>query len=116
MQAEYTLSPLSTKGPVAVVEVSGRLDAIAAQELRKRCLEARQLGHQQLALDLGQVSFIASSGIGALLAMTEEFGKVGGGLYLAPISPAVRSVIQLLNLAPYLAIYESREAALTPIG
>lgn len=115
MQAEYTLSPLSTKGPVAVIEVGGRLDALAAQELRKRCFEARQLGHEHLLLDLGQVSFIASSGIGALLAMTEEFGKIGG-LYLAPISPAVRSVIQLLNLAPYLAIYESREAALAPIG
>jgi len=34
----------------------------------------------------------------------------------APISPAVRSVIHLLNLGPYLAIHESREAALAPIG
>ena len=111
MLADFTLSPLGTRGPIALFEASGRLDASAAQELRRRCLEARSSGHNHLALDLGQVSFVASSGIGALLALTEEFGK-DGALYLAPISPAVRSVIQLLNLEPYLAIYDSCEAAL----
>jgi len=111
MLADFTLSPLGTSGPVASIDVGGRLDAGAAQDLRKRCLDARTLGHKHLTLDLSQVSFVASSGIGALLALTEEFAK-DGALYLAPISPAVRSVIQLLNLEPYLSIYESREAAL----
>jgi anti-anti-sigma factor len=111
MHADFTLSPLYPKGPVALFHVGGRLDAVAAQELRKRCLEARQLGHKHVALDLSAVSFVASSGVGTLLALTEEFGK-DGALYLAPISLPVRSVIQLLNLEPYLAIYESLEEAI----
>ncbi len=111
MHADFTLSFLNTHGPVTLLKVSGRLDAVAAQELRKHCLDVRQQGHKHLALDLSAVSFVASSGIGTLLALTEEFGK-DGALYLAPISLSVRSVIQLLNLEPYLAIYGSLEEAI----
>ena len=111
MSHEFALSQLETDGRLARLRVLGRLDAVAATELRKHCTELRQQGHRQLALDLSDVTFVASSGLGALLALTEEFGEAGGCLYLAPVSQAVASVVRLLNLEQFLAIYESMEDA-----
>lgn len=115
MRDEFKLKQLEVEGPVTVLEASGRLDGPAAEILRRSCNDLRAGGTMHLALDLAQVSFVSSSGVGALLALTEEFGRVGCNLYLAPVSTAVTSVIRLLNLEQFLAIYESREAAISVI-
>jgi anti-sigma B factor antagonist len=114
MPTEFTLTETLREGNVAALAVAGRLDAAAAGGLRRHCTALREAGHRHLALDLSGVSFVASSGVGALLALTEEFGAEGG-LYLAPPSPAVLSVIRLLNLQQFLAIYDSQEEALSII-
>jgi anti-anti-sigma factor len=58
------------------------------------------------------VSFVSSSGIGSLLALTEEFQEHGGTLSLAESSPTVRESIELLNLEEFLMLFESEAEAL----
>ncbi len=115
MSEHFTISELETEGRASLLNISGRLDAPAATALRKRCILLWEEGHRNIALDMSAVSFIASSGVGVLLALTEELGKQGGNLYLAPVSPAVLSVIRLLNLEQFLSIHDSREAAISVI-
>ncbi len=115
MSEQFTISELEKEGRASLLNVSGRLDAPAATSLRKRCTQLWEEGHRNIALDLSGVSFIASSGVGVLLALTEELGKQGGNLYLAPVSQAVLSVIRMLNLEQFLAIHDSREAAISMI-
>ncbi len=115
MSEQFTISELEIDGRASLLNIAGRLDAQAATTLRKHCTQLWEEGHRNIALDLSAVSFIASSGGGVLLALTEELGKQGGNLYLAPVSQAVLSVIRLLNLEQFLAIHESREAAISVI-
>lgn len=113
MSDQFDIEAVEERGQATVMRLTGRLDAPAATLLRQRCGELReQQGCRHLALDLSGISFVASSGVGALLALTEEFGKTGGNLYLAPISTAVASVIKLLNLEQFLAIYGGVDEAL----
>ena len=107
MSSEFAISPLESKNRLSNLRVLGRLDAEAAQQLRRHCTELRHQGHRQLVLDLSDITFVASSGLGTLLALTEEFGESGGCLYLAPVSQAMESVVKLLNLDQFLAIYNS---------
>jgi len=109
MPNEFTISPLEVDGRLSKLRILGRLDADSALELRDYCERLRNQGHRQLVLDMSEVTFVASGGLGTLLALTEEFGESGGTLYLAPISDAVRSVVRLLNLEQFLAIYDSVE-------
>jgi anti-sigma B factor antagonist len=115
MSEQFTISTLETEGRASLLNIGGRLDAPAAVTLRQRCSQLWEEGHRNIALDMSAVSFVASSGVGVLLALTEELGKQGGNLYLAPVSPAVLSVIRLLNLEQFLAIHETREAAISVI-
>jgi len=109
MPKEFAISPLETKGRLSRLRILGRLDAESALELRNYCERLRDQGYRNLVLDMSDVTFVASGGLGTLLALTEEFGEAGGCLYLAPVSDAVTSVVKLLNLDQFLAIYSSYE-------
>jgi anti-sigma B factor antagonist len=100
-----------TLGRVTLLRVAGRLDARSAPQLLAKCSEARKPGGQ-LVLNLAEVSFVSSSGVGSLLAIAEEAHQAGGGLRISPPSAAVRSAIQLLNLDQFLTIDETEQQAL----
>jgi anti-anti-sigma factor len=103
------------KGASVVFRVHGRLDAKNAETLRRGCQLAIDEGHVNLVLNLSNVVFVASSGIGSLLALTETCRDAGGSLWLAPLSNAVASVIDLLNLRQFLSIEASEGTALAAV-
>ena len=101
---DFKMSEAPRRGPMMVLQLSGRLDGRAAQLLQQRCTEIRSQGVRHLALDLGKITFLASSGLGVFLAETEEFKEAGGTLYLVAISPVVASVVNLLNVGRFLSL------------
>ncbi len=98
---------------VGVLRLTGRLEARAAQDLLRRCREMKDRGRTRIVLNLAGVTFVASSGVGTLLALTEELKDLGGSVELAAPSEAVSSVVDLLNLTEYLAIHDSETKAMT---
>jgi anti-sigma B factor antagonist len=92
------------------IRLSGRLDAKSAPELTRRCSEHRTQA-RSVILNLAGVTFIASSGVGALLSLEEEFRQAGAKIRFACLSPAVVSVVRLLNLEQFLAIRSTEEEA-----
>jgi len=97
-----------------LLRVLGRLDSAGASLLARRCAEVNAAGHH-LVLNLEQVSFIASSGVGALLAAAEQFRESGRSLSLVALAPPVDSVIRLLNLDQFLPIHATEATALASL-
>ena len=96
----------------AVFRIHGHLDAKSAPELLARGKGVRKQG-QGLVLNLSQVTFIASSGVGSILALAEEFTQNQLAFRLAEVPSAVMSVFQLLNLDNFLEIDDSEEEAVS---
>jgi len=113
---DFAISGPHQHGPVTLLVLSGRLDGKAAQDLQQRCAEIRNLGYAHVALDLAQITFLASSGLGVFLAETEACKDAGGALYLVAVSPVVAAVIKLLNVDRFLSIVPSVEALLSSIS
>jgi anti-sigma B factor antagonist len=103
MSSDFAIEAIITTPGTVVLRVTGRLDARSAPVLTARCVEVRNQD-RHLVLNLSGVSFIASSGIGALLALVEEFRQSKSRVRLAAVSPAVESVVRLLNLDQFLTI------------
>ena len=103
MNPEFEIESVPASAETTVLRVRGRLDARGAPVLTARCAEVRDSG-QHLVLNLSRVTFVASSGIGALLAVVEEFSSSRSAVRLAAVSPAMHSVITLLNLDQFLCI------------
>jgi len=66
---------------------------------------------RQVVVDLGQASFIDSSGISWLLACHQRFLAKGGKLILHSVPPMIDQVLRLLRLHGVLTILADQSAA-----
>ena len=115
MSDELIISELDKSGRTAVFRLKGRLDVKTSPLLLQRAADVQANG-QNLVLNLSEVSFIGSSGIGALLVLVEQFQEQAGVIRLVSPSAEVEAVIKLLNLDRFLAVDPSEEKALAEIG
>ena len=116
MSTDFSIDKSSDRPDVGVFRVAGRLDAKNAKELMDACQEAKNSGKKRVVINLAGVAFVASSGIGTLLALTDEFREAGGGVHLVSLSDSVRSVVDLLNLGQFLNVAATEADALEAIG
>jgi anti-sigma B factor antagonist len=96
----------------AVVSGTGRLDMVAAPQLRSLVTETVAAGSTRVVVDLGGTSFIDSSGLGALIAGLKTARQAGGDLRIARAGEQVRMVLELTQMHTVLRPYETVEAAL----
>lgn len=92
------------RGRIAVLHVQGRLDASTAPVLLERCAQVQAQG-EDLVLDLSGITFLGSSGVGAMLVLVEQFEEQAGKVHFADLSEAVRSVVDLLDLGQHLPLH-----------
>jgi anti-sigma B factor antagonist len=99
-------------GGATVVRLTGRLDLMAAADVKRRLAQAVADGHQRLVVDLGEVTFIDSSGLGALIGGLKSARLAGGNLRIARPGPQVRLTLELTTLDQVLHPYATVEEAL----
>ena len=99
------------RGRIAVLRVSGRLDSDTAPQLIEQGAEVQAEG-RNLVVNLSGVSFLGSSGVGALLVLVEQFQQQAGAVQFAAMSPSARAVVDLLDLEDYLTVHESEDDAI----
>lgn len=100
-------------GAVAVVAPVGRLDLQSAGILKERIGRTVETGHNKLVVDLASVTFVDSSGLGALIAGLKATRLAGGDLRLARPTDQASAILKLTTLDRILRPYSSVEAALS---
>lgn len=111
MQDALEITVRDEAAGVKVFRVSGRLDSRGTPQFVKECSPSCSAGGR-VVLNLSGVRFLSSSGIGALLAMSEVAREHAGELRIAEPSDVVVATIDLLNLHDYLFLYASEAEAL----
>ena len=85
-------------GAPHVVAVAGELDIAVTDQFLARCREALGDPSDVLELDLGGVTFIDSTGIGALVRIQQEAKAAGTTLRLTHVPRQVSRVLDLTGL------------------
>jgi len=88
----------------AIVGVRGDIDIATAPELRRRILAALMLPLRGLVLDLGDVSFMDSSGIGVLVEVHKAALELNTEFRLTSVPRQVRRVLEVTGVAESLGI------------
>jgi anti-sigma B factor antagonist len=104
------------EGRTVLVVGEERLDASNSGDLRETMLGILEPGGQQLVIDLSQVNFIDSSGLGALLSGFKSANLRSGSLVLAGLQSRVQSMFELTRLHRVFDIYSSVDDALANAG
>jgi anti-anti-sigma factor len=99
-------------GGVTVVRPEGRLDLLSAAELKRLLVEEVGAGQNRLVVDLMGVTFIDSSGLGALIGGLKAARTAGGNLRLARAGEQALTILELTTLDRVLRPYPTVEAAL----
>ena len=101
----------SQNGSFAVATAPEDLDARNSQEAREQLKKLIGEGHHQLVIDLSSLSFIDSSGLGALVAALKAARQHGGNVRLCGLTPGVQSIFELTRLSRVFDVYDSVDAA-----
>ncbi|MEA2479769.1 MAG: anti-sigma factor antagonist [Thermoleophilaceae bacterium] len=105
-----------TDGPIDaethVVEPRGEID-LATAGILKTCLEgALAADKRHVIVDLEDVDFIDSTGLGVLLSVERRLQAGGGTLIVACPNEGVRKVFEITGLDQVLSLQASRKDAL----
>jgi anti-sigma B factor antagonist len=68
-------------------------------------------GETSVVLEMGNVQFVDSSGLGALLSLLRELSGRGGDLKLSEVQKRVRAMFELVRMHRILTVYETTAEA-----
>ena len=93
-----------------VLVPSGILDSTQAAEVRAQVSEALATGAKTLLIDLKNITFIDSSGLGTLISMLKKVRSQGCEMVVCSASPQVKMLFELTSMDQVFQIYENRDA------
>jgi len=99
------------RGDVVVISVGGEVDAHTAPAVRE-AVEDRIRPGVRVVVDLTDVTFLDSTGLGVLVTSLKRLREVDGSLDLVVTSPRVLKVFTLTGLDVVIPIHETLDAAL----
>ncbi len=107
----YTQEILVQAG-ISILRVSGHLDAHTAPELDRALSDLLEMGALRVVLDLADLGYISSAGLGVLTGSLGAFRERGGDLKLAAVPQSAHRVLDLLGFTRLLDLYDTRDDAI----
>ncbi len=100
-------------GDVTVIDVSGRITlGEGSSALRDALRDIVAKGHKKILLNLGDVSYIDSSGIGELVAGFTSVSNQGGQLKLLGLTKRVKDLLQITKLYTVFEVHDDEAGAI----
>lgn len=111
MQVEAKHTPKA----LVITVVEPRLDAKEAIEFKTKLAEWIQRGHHVIVLNLAEVRFIDSSGLGAIVSTLKLIGREGD-LVLCGVTDSVMSLFKLTRMDRVFQMFPSEPEALAVLA
>ncbi len=99
------------KDDVTVVEIAGRFDASTAPDVKAKLHKLIEDGNILLVINLKDLEFVDSAGLGALVSCLRRAAADGGDLRLADVPPFCKSIFELTRLTRVFDVTESEAEA-----
>lgn len=104
-----------SSGTAVLRPMQARLDASTAPALRKALIDRISQGEQTLILDLGAVTFMDSSALGALIAAAKQLGPTGT-IAVAAMTSHVAKLFAVTRMDRVFSVYASVQDGLQALG
>lgn len=100
------------KDAITILDIQGEIDLYNAPEIKDIIQKLIEAQKYNVIMNLEKVSYIDSSGIGALISSLSNLKKYQGGLKIINVYASVKKVFELTKLTSFFEIYESEGEAL----
>ena len=96
-------------GDHKIIQVSGEVDLYNVSELKKALFSVTDGSHQSVVVDMKNVNYMDSSGIGALVAGQKKMKAHNGHFALVNIHDDVLNILKLATLDKFFKIYDTED-------
>lgn len=101
---------------VVLVKTASMLDNNNAHEMVEMISAIQSRGVRNIVVDMADLDFISSAGVGSILGTVEGSRELGGDIIIAGASETIIHVFRVLDLLDYLTIKPSVQEALAFCG
>ncbi|MBD3217086.1 MAG: anti-sigma factor antagonist [candidate division Zixibacteria bacterium] len=99
-----------------VFHLKGRLDLTSSSELKEKVKEHLEQGKVNILLNMAQVDFINSSGLGTLVSTLKEVRTANGRIALCSLAPYVQEIFEITQLSHIFDIFPGEKEAFAAFG
>lgn len=96
-----------------LLAIAGEIDVYTAPKLRDKITELVNAGHHSLILDMENVDFLDSTGLGVLVGGLKKIRAQDGTMALICSQDRLLKIFKITGLAKVFTIYSSETAALS---
>jgi len=106
-----------TVGEITILDCSGKITlGEGTMTVRNTVREVVKNGGKKIILNLGDVSYIDSSGIGELVSTYTTVVNQGGKLKLLNLTKKIHELLQITKLLTVFQVFEDENAAIASFG
>lgn len=96
--------------------LSGYLDANSVEAFEEAAAKILVSGDPRVVLDIAELTYIASAGIGAIIALVQELRRASGDLVFVNPAPLVRTTLERLRFISIVNEAPDRAGAIAKLG
>jgi anti-sigma B factor antagonist len=100
------------EGDVAVVSALGEVDVFSAPGLDAELDAQIAAGNARLVVDLSEVVFLDSTGLGVLVKALKHAREADGWLHLVVTSDRIRKIFEITGLDASIPIFDTAQDAI----
>jgi anti-anti-sigma factor len=99
-------------GDKLVLRVAGRIDAENAAAFESQCESCIAEGFTRIVMDLGDLTYVSSLGLGAIVRVAKQLRDQGGEVRICCLTGLVRQLFEITRLNHVFPPHDSLESAL----
>ncbi|HTK29021.1 MAG TPA: STAS domain-containing protein [Vicinamibacterales bacterium] len=105
-------------GKVTVIDISGKvvLGDGGDSQVKEKLLTLAEKGQKKLLVNLAEVTYVDSAGLGAIVHSYTAVTKQGGELKLVNATKRIRDLLAITKLLTVFEIFDSEADALRSFG
>ena len=98
-----------------VLDVVGEIDVYTAPQFKEAVNSILEAGQNHLLINMAGVTYMDSSGFGALLSATKRLKPKGGTVNLVKCNSAIDRILRITRLNQIFATYDNLDEAIQAI-
>lgn len=95
----------------AVAAVSGRVDSANAKDFDQQLTDIIEAGASRLVVDCGDLTYISSAGLRALLVAIKKTNAAGGGVAMCRVPAHIKEVLDVSGFTRLTKVFDTADEA-----
>jgi anti-sigma B factor antagonist len=97
---------------VVIIHLKGEMDSISVGRFEEEVRSAVEGGRCNLVVEISELFYLDSSGLGSIIRVLRTVAKYGGSLKITGMSLAIKALFDITRLNELVDMYPDLESAL----